>query len=346
MSQKSDAERAFLTYWKLLAPNFIEPIEEYKFASALGRRWRFDFAFPVAHPHYTGVAVEIEGGVWIQGRHNRPTGFQKDLEKYNAGATLGWIIFRFTPQMMDKDPTSCVGMVVDKLKLLRKRGYQIMGLIPVAEPNTELTELPLGLSLSSGMEFSEYYVLGQKLAAVERLTPWYIGDYLVFGEKEYGEANYVQAESLFKLSINTLKRYKQVAQVFPAPRRREQLSLEHHKAVVSLPAFFQQRCLNKAIDKDWSATRLRKQASAVKKFLKAKSGERNAGGDVSKTPSLWDVKLSERTVFCTAGEIKGGKLEAILKQFAELLAQKEIADDEEIQLTTRIFHKVSIQAVA
>lgn len=346
MSQKSDAERAFLTYWKILAPNFIEPIEEYKFASELGRRWRFDFAFPVVHPYLAGVAVEIEGGVFVQGRHTRGVGYQKDLEKYNAGATLGWIIYRFTPQMLKKDPTGCVEMVSQKLQLLRKRGYQIMGLIPVAEQGTELGELPLGLSLSSAMKFSEYYALGEKLAAIERLTPWYIGDFLVFGEKQFGEADYVAAESLFKLSINTLKRYKQVAQAFPATRRREQLSLEHHKAVLSLPAFYQQRCLNKATDKDWSATRLRKHTSALKKFLKVKSGKQDVGREKVKTPSIWDIKVSERTVFCTAGEIKGGKFEAILKQFAEILKQKGIGDDEEIQLTTRIFHTVSIQAVA
>lgn len=42
------------------------------------------------------VAVEIEGGKWIRGRHQRPTGFQSDIEKYNEATRLGWRVLRFT----------------------------------------------------------------------------------------------------------------------------------------------------------------------------------------------------------------------------------------------------------
>lgn len=52
-----------------------------------------DFAWPEYR-----VAVEIEGGVWSMGRHNRPKGFIADTEKYNAAAELGWIVLRFTAQ--------------------------------------------------------------------------------------------------------------------------------------------------------------------------------------------------------------------------------------------------------
>ena len=57
------------------------------------RRWRFDAAWPHAK-----IALEIEGGVWIQGRHNRPSGFLRDVDKYNEAGILGWRIFRVTPQ--------------------------------------------------------------------------------------------------------------------------------------------------------------------------------------------------------------------------------------------------------
>lgn len=57
------------------------------------RGWRMDFAWPEYR-----VAVEVEGGVWGMGRHNRPRGFIADTEKYNAAAELGWIVLRFTGQ--------------------------------------------------------------------------------------------------------------------------------------------------------------------------------------------------------------------------------------------------------
>jgi hypothetical protein len=46
------------------------------------------------------VAVEIEGGIWGDGRHVRGTGFIADCRKYNAAARAGWRVFRFTPEMV------------------------------------------------------------------------------------------------------------------------------------------------------------------------------------------------------------------------------------------------------
>lgn len=56
------------------------------------RKWRFDFAIPEIW-----AAIEIEGGVFIQGRHTRGAGTVKDMEKYNTASAMGWSIFRFTP---------------------------------------------------------------------------------------------------------------------------------------------------------------------------------------------------------------------------------------------------------
>lgn len=71
--------------------------QEYLFAVEIGRRWRFDFAIP-KHK----LAIEIEGGIWITGRHNRGIGYIKDMEKYNHAALLGWRVLRFTPQQINK----------------------------------------------------------------------------------------------------------------------------------------------------------------------------------------------------------------------------------------------------
>lgn len=67
-----------------------EPVPEWKFAEP--RRWRFDFAW-TSHK----VALEVDGGVWVQGRHSRGSGLIKEHEKMNAAATLGWRIYRCTP---------------------------------------------------------------------------------------------------------------------------------------------------------------------------------------------------------------------------------------------------------
>ena len=69
------------------------PTMEHRFHPT--RRWRFDFAWV---EHF--VALEVEGGVWIGGRHNRGSGYLRDMEKYNAAACKGWLVIRCTPQTL------------------------------------------------------------------------------------------------------------------------------------------------------------------------------------------------------------------------------------------------------
>ena len=59
------------------------------------RKWRFDFANRALR-----IAVEVEGGTWIAGRHNRGSSIEKDMEKYNAAAVMGWLVLRGTSEMV------------------------------------------------------------------------------------------------------------------------------------------------------------------------------------------------------------------------------------------------------
>ena len=87
----------------------VPPYErEYWFAKAIGRRWRFDFAFPELM-----LAVEVEGGTWSRGRHTRGQGFEGDCIKYNSAALMGWTVLRFTSTMV-KDGTA-IGMLEEAL---------------------------------------------------------------------------------------------------------------------------------------------------------------------------------------------------------------------------------------
>ena len=69
------------------------PVPELVFAKP--RKWRFDFSWP-AHK----LALEVEGGVFVSGRHSRGVGMLKDMEKYNRAACLGWRVLRCTPQTL------------------------------------------------------------------------------------------------------------------------------------------------------------------------------------------------------------------------------------------------------
>ena len=70
-----------------------EPIAEHQFA--LPRRWRFDYAWPDLK-----LALEVDGGGWINGRHSRGSGIEKDAEKQNTAVALGWRVLRASPAMV------------------------------------------------------------------------------------------------------------------------------------------------------------------------------------------------------------------------------------------------------
>lgn len=69
------------------------PAAEVRFDAS--RRWRFDRAWEGCK-----LAVEIEGGTWVKGRHSRGSGMRKDAEKYNAATLAGWRVLRFTGDMV------------------------------------------------------------------------------------------------------------------------------------------------------------------------------------------------------------------------------------------------------
>lgn len=79
---------AMLSDWKL-----IVPFQEWAFHPT--RKWRFDYAWP----NYK-IALEVDGGIWTQGRHTRGSGRLKDMEKFNAAALLGWRILYVTPEQL------------------------------------------------------------------------------------------------------------------------------------------------------------------------------------------------------------------------------------------------------
>jgi hypothetical protein len=81
------------------------PVPESEFYFAKPRRWRFDFAWPGRK-----LALEIEGGIWTQGRHTRGAGALADLEKYSEAAILGWRIIYTTPREVES------GMVMDRVR--------------------------------------------------------------------------------------------------------------------------------------------------------------------------------------------------------------------------------------
>jgi hypothetical protein len=90
----SRLEARFALLWR--AANGPELKKEFLFIPE--RRWRADFAHIPSR-----TLIEIEGGIWIQGRHNRAEGFLADIEKYFEAALAGWTVLRLSERQLTLD---------------------------------------------------------------------------------------------------------------------------------------------------------------------------------------------------------------------------------------------------
>lgn len=102
----SDLEDEFAQQCRLCLKE--QPEREYRFHPE--RLWRFDFAWP---PYQ--IALEIEGGTWIRGRHSRGAGMKADCEKYNSAVLMGWKVLRVTSDMVTDG--SALNLAEQALKL-------------------------------------------------------------------------------------------------------------------------------------------------------------------------------------------------------------------------------------
>lgn len=102
-----------------------------------------------------------------------------------------------------------------------------------------------GLRLSEGLTFAEWTAIGRKLGEMAESTAWAIGDWVFYGQWEYGK-RYEEALAVTGLDYQTLRNYASVAGRFDLSRRRDKLSLQHHATVAALPPKEQDRWLDLA----------------------------------------------------------------------------------------------------
>lgn len=96
----SRLEMRFETLWRASGGPDLE--KEFRFHPV--RKWRADFAHIPSR-----TLIEIEGGIYVNGRHNRGAGFAADLEKYMEAALAGWRVIRLGPNELTAD---CIARLV------------------------------------------------------------------------------------------------------------------------------------------------------------------------------------------------------------------------------------------
>jgi len=113
-----------------------------------------------------------------------------------------------------------------------------------------------GLELRPGLSVQEWTTVGTALARVDRAYRWWVGDWLNYGDGEYGEM-YTEALATTGLEYSSLSNCRLVASAIGVSRRRETLSWSHHLEVVSLDLDEQDEWLERAEANKWTVKELR-----------------------------------------------------------------------------------------
>jgi hypothetical protein len=106
------------------------------------------------------------------------------------------------------------------------------------------------------MDLTEWSRAGHQLGVMDRCSPWWIGDWIRYGNAKFGE-KYSRATKLTGYDSQTLMNRVYVASHFEISRRRENLSWSHHEAVTSLDPGAQDHWLDKAVEHKMSVADLR-----------------------------------------------------------------------------------------
>jgi len=146
--------------------------------------------------------------------------------------------------------------------------------LPLVTLFPECKFTPVSLEIKPGMKFDRWLELGDLLRLMAKGIQFYVGDWIRYGEHEYGEM-YSQAIEATGKEEATLQNWVFVAQNIHSSRRREldQVDFSTHAEVASLPAKEQERILSAAASGGLSKMDVRREVKRTKHRLNPKTSE-------------------------------------------------------------------------
>lgn len=124
----------------------------------------------------------------------------------------------------------------------------------------------VGLNLRPSLSFDEWQQIGGQLQQAERAVLWWLGDWLNYGERAYGEM-YSQALEETEYAEKTLRNAKYVAGAVELSRRRDTLAWGIHAEIASLPPDQQDATLAEAERESLTVREVRERVNALKRGI-------------------------------------------------------------------------------
>lgn len=147
----------------------------------------------------------------------------------------------------------------------------------VAKPVTNFLDLPgcefteTQLKITADLQLEEWARIGDVLRRAESGIQWWLGDWMAYGERKYGDTKYAQAVDVHEqtgINVDTLRYYQHVSEKVSPVRRLTNLSWSHHQVICGLPDKEQSQWLTEAAKEGYSYRELKR---AVEKSERAKN---------------------------------------------------------------------------
>lgn len=93
---------------------------------------------------------------------------------------------------------------------------------------------PTAWTPSENLEYEAWVLEGRRIGAMGRGSPWWVGDWLLYGSTKWGE-RYTEATRITGYDKKSLRNMRYVASRFQSSLRRDNLSYSHHAILAPLP---------------------------------------------------------------------------------------------------------------
>jgi hypothetical protein len=129
----------------------------------------------------------------------------------------------------------------------------------IAIDKTKCTLTATSAQLNGNVDFKEWQRIGRTFAKVEAAYLWWIGDWLLFGVRNFGDKSRLALEYAHEIGLQpeTLRQAIRVSESCQVGSRLPSLSWSHHQEVAPLPNKEQKTWLAKAEQNHWSVSDLR-----------------------------------------------------------------------------------------
>lgn len=179
------------------------------------------------------------------------------------------------------------------------------------------TMTPTGLVAGGQATFDEWQRLGDVLKRLDGAIQWLIGDWLVYGERVWGET-YEQVAEATGINYQTLRDYAWVARNVNLSLRKDNLTFNHHKLVASMTSEEQHRWLQHAAEHQLSL-------SQMKSAIEGKPAALSQGKDpISKFERVFlPFQKSINRILHNAGQGERRKIAEWLRQEADRIERED-----------------------